>query len=142
MFIIFGWRETPDLRGEWLLPCDACDGVEYHWAYHMTRWLTFFFIPLIPFGGGRFVKCSRCGRRRSITRDEEDQLEKIASGLSALGRLQELAPETAERIAWEVERGWIALPDLRERVQRELDKELSVEGAERRLKEGGHFPRL
>jgi hypothetical protein len=125
-----------------LLPCEACGGLESHVLCHVERRFELLFFLEMPLDTDRHVQCGRCGRERHVTPEEEEQIEHIASGFSALHRLHEVDPQAADEIAREIDRGWTRLEDLEERAGKALSEALTVEAAERRVKEGGHFPRL
>jgi len=142
MFIPYGVKSKQTRTREWLLPCEVCKSVQPHVARHVQNRLELLgFLP-IPLPGERWVQCGRCSRKRHITPEEEEQLEHIASGLSALHRLYELDPQAAEGITRDIERGWTRLEDLEQCAGQALSQALTVEAVERRAKEGGHFPRL
>jgi len=125
-----------------LLPCEACGSLQSHVLCHVKRRLEVLNLLGMPLHTDRHVECSCCGLKRHITPEEEEQFEHIASGLSALHRLYELEPQAAEGITRDIERGWTRLEDLEGRADEALSQALTVEAVERRLKGGGHFPRL
>lgn len=139
IIVPYGYVRSKTWTRPLLLHCKKCNSVEIHTAYRIERRLhLLFFIP-IPYFGDRYVQCDRCRRKIHISPKEEEGFERISSGVRAFRTLREIDPEKARRILLQVdsEHGGamddVAWDEVRQRVERELPEELTVEAAERRL---------
>src|SRR5690349_13290997 len=62
--IITGLRTTSSVIGEGMFVCPVCKVPESYLHFVLTRWFTFFFIPLFPIRRlGEHVECQNCRSR-------------------------------------------------------------------------------
>jgi hypothetical protein len=97
VFIIFGMqKKSPP-------PRELFDGECYHCKNHVswlhfkaTDWLSFFFIPVIPFGTTHLLACSICGDGLELDREEGRGLDAFDEMTAA--QRQEWREYLAERM--------------------------------------------
>jgi hypothetical protein len=80
MFILFGWG-TQTERNEGPIDPHACEncGQEASWyLYRISRWITFFLVPTIPYTTKRFQVCPNCDYAVEVKGKEADYLTKLA----------------------------------------------------------------
>jgi hypothetical protein len=62
MFFLIGVRTKAKAIAQVERPCTKCARNTVQTAVETKKWLTLFFIPVVPLGGStRFVKCNLCG---------------------------------------------------------------------------------
>ena len=61
MFFLIGVRTKAKGIAQVERPCTKCARNTVQTALETQKWLTLFFIPVIPLGSTRFVKCNLCG---------------------------------------------------------------------------------
>jgi zinc ribbon protein len=61
MFFIAGTRGSAKALGQFSGPCQKCAKPTMHTAVRVTRYVTLFFVPLIPIGQTYLVVCNLCG---------------------------------------------------------------------------------
>ena len=61
MFFLIGVRTKAKGIAQVERPCTKCARNTVQTAVEAKKWLTLFFIPVIPLGTTRFVKCNLCG---------------------------------------------------------------------------------
>lgn len=62
MFIIFGWEQTVKPEATLFKSyCYRCRNDAAWDLYAVTKWISFFFIRVIPFHSRKFLCCSICG---------------------------------------------------------------------------------
>lgn len=83
-FIIFGWpKRTKEFGAAFYYQCPACEKDAFHGYIRARRWITIYFIPLIPLGGAEFyAMCGNCGFTEEIESKEDAKLFKEASKLT------------------------------------------------------------
>lgn len=68
--IYFGRRRTKDLGETSPGYCDYCGNQVWWTLVRGRKWITFFFIPLLPLGRtSHYLSCSMCGASRKIDGD-------------------------------------------------------------------------
>jgi len=82
--IIFGWGrgKTKD-HGEALpMTCPQCHNETFYHYFSVTRWLTLFFIPVIPYSTKHFLVCPVCTRAMPLDaagRERAKQMVELTS---------------------------------------------------------------
>ena len=61
MFFLIGVRTKAKPIAQVERPCTKCAKNTVQTAIETQKWFTLFFIPIIPLGTTRFVKCNLCG---------------------------------------------------------------------------------
>ena len=61
MFFLIGFRTKAKPIAQVERPCTKCARNTVQTAFETKKWFTLFFIPIIPLGSTRFVKCNLCG---------------------------------------------------------------------------------
>jgi hypothetical protein len=64
--IIWGWRRKGDVEWSGLLECPTCARWRIHYGIRIKRWLTIFFIPLVPLWGDRETMCAVCTQKQKV----------------------------------------------------------------------------
>jgi Ni,Fe-hydrogenase I cytochrome b subunit len=60
--IIFGSRSRSALVGVLFFACTLCGSTAAQRLHRLRTWFTLFFVPVFPFGHGRYVlQCAYCG---------------------------------------------------------------------------------
>jgi hypothetical protein len=91
MFLIYGIRRKIKALGQLGYGCSCCGRDTMHTAYMERKWVTFFFIPVIPFGRGYGLSCNVCGRRLRAV----DALLEQLQNWERTGKLEEARPSLA-----------------------------------------------
>jgi hypothetical protein len=72
VLIIFGMRNRAHEHGPCVAAtCPRCHNEVVLSYFVVTRWFTLFFIPVIPFGRKRMLRCPICGWTREVTKEAE-----------------------------------------------------------------------
>ena len=75
MFFLIGVRTKAKAIGQLDRTCAKCARVTVQTAVETRKWLTLFFIPVIPLGGAtRVVRCNVCGLTLKAAGDLDTQL--------------------------------------------------------------------
>lgn len=62
MFFLIGVRSKAKAIGQVQQGCTKCARATVHTAVETRKWLTLFFIPVVPLGGNNYVvRCNLCG---------------------------------------------------------------------------------
>jgi hypothetical protein len=82
--IIFGSRTKTALVALLFFTCGICQGEAAQRLIRVRTWFTLFFVPVFPFGHGKYVlKCAYCGGESILTRENADKFiadyEKLAA---------------------------------------------------------------
>jgi hypothetical protein len=89
--IIFGSRVKSALVAVLFLTCVLCKTPAAQRLVRVRTWFTLFFIPIFPFGHGRYVQeCAYCGTQVSIDRDSAERFRADAEAVED----QRIARET------------------------------------------------
>lgn len=84
MFFLIGVRTKAKPIAQVERPCTKCARNTVQTAVETRKWLTLFFVPVIPLGGAtRFVKCNLCGLTLKAVGDLDAQLAQKASAAKA-----------------------------------------------------------
>jgi zinc-ribbon family len=76
--LIFGWGDRPKFVASGSFPCPVCKTDTNYVHLRHRRWLTFFFIPVIPLSKPfDTVACQKC--QSSIPISSDWQTDKVAS---------------------------------------------------------------
>jgi len=79
MFFLIGVRTKAKPTAQVERPCTKCARNTVQTAVESKKWLTLFFIPVVPLGGAtRFVKCNLCGLTLKAVGDLDAQLAQKA----------------------------------------------------------------
>jgi hypothetical protein len=77
-FLIWGFRSKPKVLGGYDSRCSHCGKKTLHGVLKVSKYFTFFFIPLIPLSKKVFVVCEACGAKAEIKGElKEKLLEKL-----------------------------------------------------------------
>lgn len=80
MFFLIGVRTKAKAIAQVERPCTKCARSTVQTAIETNRWLTLFFIPVIPLGGStRLVKCNLCGLTLRAVDALDSQLKAMAA---------------------------------------------------------------
>jgi zinc-ribbon family len=75
MFFLIGVRTKAKAIGQTQRGCTKCTRPTVHTAVEVRRWLTLFFIPVIPLGGNSYVvRCNLCGLSLKASPEIKSQL--------------------------------------------------------------------
>jgi ribosomal protein L37E len=80
--IIYGVRNRSKAAWQAPAPCRQCGAATVHTGIQSRRWLTLFFIPVIPLWQRRRLYCNRCGLATKPTRAEWEALRRQQIALS------------------------------------------------------------
>ena len=84
VFFLIGVRTKAKAIGQLDRTCTKCARATVQTAVETRRWLTLFFIPLIPLGGAtRVVRCNVCGLTLKAAGDLDTQLAAKAMAAKA-----------------------------------------------------------
>jgi len=84
MFFLIGVRTKAKPIAQVERPCTKCARNTVQTAFETKKWLTLFFVPVIPLGGAtRFVKCNLCGLTLKAVCDLDAQLAQKALAAKA-----------------------------------------------------------
>jgi hypothetical protein len=75
MFFIAGTRRTGKAIGQFAGSCRNCSKSTAHTAVRVSRFITLFFVPLIPIGQSYLVVCNVCGLKLSADGELRERLE-------------------------------------------------------------------
>lgn len=93
LFVIFGWPEKfKDLGAAMPGYCPHCDNDAWLSLIKRRRWLSLFFIPVIPLGrADHYLTCSICGAAVELRGKEPKNLQQCVRATEALetGRITE-----------------------------------------------------
>jgi hypothetical protein len=84
--IIFGWgRVTKKQYGPTMaMKCPNCNNDTWLQLYRYRKWLTLFFIPVIPYSSTHFLACSVCSQGMELSGEQvrrAKQLNTLTTGL-------------------------------------------------------------
>lgn len=72
--IIFGSRAKSVLAAVLFFACAHCGAQAAQRLFRRRTWFTLFFVPVFPFGHGRYVmQCSYCGTGTQLPREEAER---------------------------------------------------------------------
>ncbi|WP_420362380.1 zinc ribbon domain-containing protein [Curtobacterium aetherium] len=95
--IIFGSRTRTALVGVLFFACALCGSTAAQRLHRLRTWFTLFFVPVFPFGHGRYVlHCAYCGGQSSMPRDGAERFAADAERARAAHLAQETLPPTAQ----------------------------------------------
>jgi hypothetical protein len=84
MFFLIGVRSKAKAIGQTQRSCTQCARPTVHTAVEVRRWLTLFFIPVIPLGGNNYVvRCNLCGFTVKASPELKSQLNTQAMAAKA-----------------------------------------------------------
>jgi zinc-ribbon family len=84
MFFLIGVRTKAKAIAQVDRPCNKCARSTVQTAVQTRRWLTLFFIPVIPLGGPtRVVRCNLCGLTLKAAGELDAQLAQKAMAAKA-----------------------------------------------------------
>jgi hypothetical protein len=72
--IVYGYRSRNKVLGQVAYECEKCHQVTYHAGVRTTRWLTLFFIPVIPFSKKTTARCGACGFQKQLDNKDADRV--------------------------------------------------------------------
>lgn len=74
--IIFGSRTKSAFIAAMIFVCAQCHGTAAQRLFRIRTWFTLFFVPMFPFGHGRYVmQCSYCGSQTALDRESAERFE-------------------------------------------------------------------
>lgn len=73
-FLIWGTKTKPKAIGAYNSRCPNCGKNTLHGVIKVTKYFTFFFIPLIPLSKKVFIGCEACGTSAEIKGELKDKL--------------------------------------------------------------------
>ncbi|MFK4789826.1 zinc-ribbon domain-containing protein [Microbacterium sp. ZW T5_56] len=74
--IIFGTRGTAKFLAALFTVCGFCRATAAQRLYRRRTWFTLFFIPIFPFGHGKYVmQCANCGEQSELPREVADRFQ-------------------------------------------------------------------
>ena len=76
MFFIAGTRRTGKAIGQFAGSCRNCSRATAHTAVRVSRFITLFFIPLIPIGQSYLIVCNVCGLKLAPEAELRERMEK------------------------------------------------------------------
>jgi hypothetical protein len=83
MFFLIGFRTKAKAIAQVERPCTKCARSTVQTALETKKWFTLFFIPVIPLGSTRYVKCNLCGLTLKAVGDLDAQLAQKALAAKA-----------------------------------------------------------
>lgn len=103
MFFIAGTRRTGKAIGQFAGSCRNCSRSTAHTAVRVSRFITLFFIPLIPIGQSYLVVCNVCGLKLAAEGELRERLatwEKNGAGpMPGAAPAEKAAAPTSSSIA-------------------------------------------
>lgn len=91
--IIFGSRTRSALVGVLFFACALCGAHAGQRLFRVRTWFTLFFVPVFPFGHGRYVmQCAYCGGQSTLAREGAERFIADAERAEAAHRAQETLP--------------------------------------------------
>ena len=87
MFIIFGWGFTTTRVFGVVFPvlCPNCHNEEFWVLRRIRRWITLFFIPVIPYESTHALMCPVCGAGRELHGADHKRAKMYAEANTAFG---------------------------------------------------------
>ena len=95
--IIWGWRRNGHVDWSGLLECAACQRWRIHYGVRIKRWLTIFFIPVLPLWGDRETTCAVCLHKRKLDAPEFEALRETGARNLRLAEQYEHDPKELQR---------------------------------------------
>jgi hypothetical protein len=93
--IIFGSRTRDALVGVLFFACTLCGSTAAQRLHRLRTWFTLFFLPVFPFGHGRYVlQCAYCGGQSSMPREGAERFIADADRAQQAHLAQETLPPT------------------------------------------------
>lgn len=84
MFFLIGVRSKAKAIGQVQHGCTKCARATVHTAVEVRKWLTVFFIPVVPLGGDNYVvRCNLCGLTTKGSSELKSQLKLNAMAAKA-----------------------------------------------------------
>lgn len=84
MFFLIGVRNKAKAIGQVQHGCTKCTRATVHTAVEAQKWLTLFFIPVVPLGGNNYVvRCNLCGLATKGSPELKSQLRLNAMAAKA-----------------------------------------------------------
>ena len=77
-FIIFGWNKvTSDILGVFFnkTHCSHCNNDARWNLTRIKKWITLFFIPIIPYSNEHWTICPICGWGRKLTKEQISRIK-------------------------------------------------------------------
>lgn len=94
--IIFGSRSKSVLTAVLFFACAVCGSQAAQRLFRLRTWFTLFFVPVFPFGHGRYVmQCAFCGAGTNLTRENAERFIADAAEAEARHTAAETLPPTA-----------------------------------------------
>lgn len=82
--IIFGSRTMVKFLAALIFQCAYCHTAAAQRLTRSTTWFTLFFLPIFPFGHGRYtMSCAYCGASSTLTRENAERFIADARAQSA-----------------------------------------------------------
>lgn len=89
--IIFGTRSKSVVVAALFLTCTLCHAPAAQRLFRIQTWFTLFFVPIFPFGQGRYIEqCAYCGTETPVAREGAERFQDDAEAAQA----QRVAHET------------------------------------------------
>ncbi len=81
MFIIFGTKQLVKNYGSKVYECGHCHNMSDFEYAKITKFISFFFIPMIPYSVERVMYCKICRSMKKLSKEEfESQIETVYKG--------------------------------------------------------------
>jgi hypothetical protein len=77
MFIIFGHKGKVDFDGVYWGKCPSCSGEGAISVFLAKKFITLFFIPVIPYSTKFYIKCNMCSKEWNATQEESENIRDI-----------------------------------------------------------------
>lgn len=83
-FIIVGWpKRTKEFGPSLYYTCIGCESPKYHHYTRVRRWLTIWFLPMLPLGTAEYyATCDNCSRTEKISLKEDAKRYKKGADIS------------------------------------------------------------
>ena len=72
--IVYGFRSRNKVLGQVAYECSQCHQVAYHAGVRTTRWITLFFLPVIPISKKTTARCGVCGFQQKLDNKDADRI--------------------------------------------------------------------
>lgn len=72
--IVYGYRTKNKVLGQLQYGCQKCQRNAFHGVVRSTRWVTLFWIPVIPFNKYTTTRCQLCGYQEKVDNKRADEM--------------------------------------------------------------------
>jgi hypothetical protein len=72
--IVYGYRTRNKVMGQVQYTCQQCHQNSYHAVVRTRRWVTLFWIPVVPISKSTTARCNMCGYQEKVDNKQADAM--------------------------------------------------------------------